>query len=111
MNIIKTAHRCIMLGFCTAAGFGNLNNYNHSESVYYDCGGYVYEGGKESEEIAQSGDSDWIDCRADLFIGMIKWWNNEQLLMQCKLPQGMEHKTLYFSVLMYEAEDVIGISV
>jgi hypothetical protein len=39
VSITKTTNKYIMVGFCTGAGLGDINNYLHPESAYYYCGG------------------------------------------------------------------------
>ena len=41
LKINKLNNYRIMLGFCTNAGLGNIDNYDHPESAYYWCRGYI----------------------------------------------------------------------
>ncbi len=80
MTIGKSAKACILAGFCSNEGLGNLNNYNHPESAYYYCWGFFYEGGNSNSGLAVSKFGDAVECEADLSAGVLRWFRNGVLL-------------------------------
>jgi hypothetical protein len=99
------------VGFCTNAGLGNTRNHLHPESAYYDCRGYIYEGGKYTFGFPQSGVGDVIICEADLGAGVLRWKRNGNPLKECAVPPQMKGKTAYLSILMIHDGDEVEVSV
>jgi hypothetical protein len=101
---------CILAGFCSSEGLGNLNNYIHPESAYYYYWGFSYEGGCSSSGLAVSKLGDVVECEADLSAGVLRWFKNGALLKECKTPQSMQGKPAYLSIVMFNAGDEVEVS-
>ena len=89
---------------------GNVDNYAHSESAYYNCWGYTYEGSKETA-AKKSSVGDIIECEADLVRNLLIWRNNDEILKECEVPPQMKGKPIYLSILMYNVGDEVDVEV
>ena len=100
------------MGFCTNAGWGNVNNFHHRESAYYDCQfGSIREGGNRYCGVPKSRDGDVIICEVNLAKGVLRWKKNGDLFRECAVPAQIKGKTLYLSILMYHDGDEVEVSV
>ena len=111
LKILKTQNKYIMVGFCTNAGLGNDRNFDHPESAYYYCYGYIYEGGNRTDGFPKSDVGDVIICEADLGAGVLRWKRNGNPLKECAVPPQMKGKTAYLSILMWNDGDEVEVSV
>ena len=78
-------------------------NYNHAESVYYNCrkNGYLKTGGK-TKELSDCGsrNGDLVECLADLKDGSFSWRHTARTLEHCRVPEAMRGKPIYLSILL-----------
>ncbi len=99
------------MGFCTNAGLGNSNNYDHPESAYYYCyRGCIWEGGKGAAGFPESGIVDVIICEADLASGKLRWQKDGDTFKECAVPAQMKDKPVYLSILMCDDGDEVLVS-
>lgn len=103
INIVSVTDSYLLIGFCSEKGLGNKDNYNHAESVYYNCrkNGYLKTGGK-TKELSDCGsrNGDLLECRADLKDGNFIWRNTSRVLEICRVPEVMLGKPIYLSILL-----------
>lgn len=99
-----------MVGFCTDSGLDKGNNYLNPQSAYYYCSGYFWIAGSKSDNSSTTGIRDVLDCEADLKMGVLRWWKNGSVLKECILPQQMNEKCCYLSVIMFNKGDDVDLS-
>ena len=98
-----------MVGFCTDEGLGNLSNFRHAKSAYYNCWGSFWEGGNRSD-LQTSDVGDVICCEPDLFWGVLRWLKNGTMIKEYKLPPSMKDEKLHLSIIMADVGDEVEIS-
>jgi hypothetical protein len=99
----------ILIGFCTEKGLGNINNFKHAESAYYQCysPAYLCEGGSEKRTDVVIVVGETVECVADLASCKLSWWKNGSQFAECAVPAGMRNKPIYISILLvYAGEEV-----
>jgi hypothetical protein len=100
-----------MVGFCTSAGLGVVNDYGQPESAYYYCNGQMWEGGTCSDIGMKSGVGDVVEAEAELGAGVLRWWRNGALLKESAVPQQMKGKTAFLSIIMRYAVSEADLSI
>jgi hypothetical protein len=112
VKINKAKNNYLMVGFCTSAGLGVVNNYDKPESAYYGCNGYMWEGRTNSSEIVvESRVDDVVEAEANLGAGVLRWWRNGALLKESAIPQQMKGKTAFLSIIMPYAGSEVDLSI